>query len=308
MEWQQLEYFQVVARLEHFTRAAEQLSLSQPALSRAITRLEAELGVPLFERHGRRMRLTRYGRAFLAHVERAIQAVETGRRELADMAGPERGVVALAFLKTLGARVLPGALGAFRERYPEVRFQLSQSHSSALLDMLTSGEVDLCLFSLPEERPGMLWQPVLTEEIYVVVAPNHRLAGRETVRLADLAEEPMILLKPGYGMRRIIDGLFRQVGITPRIAFEGEDAATIAGLASAGLGVGFIPALAATARSGARYLRVSEPRCERIVALAWMEGRYLSAAAALFRDFMLAYFARIATTATAETPDSLSLG
>jgi len=298
MEWQQLEYFQVVARLEHFTRAAEQLSLSQPALSRAIARLEAELGVPLFERQGRRVRLTRYGRVFLAHAERALQAIDAGKREISDMAGPERGVVALAFLKTLGARVLPEALGAFRERHPAVRFQLTQNHSSALLDLLAEGEVDLCLFAPPEERPGMRWEPVLTEEIYVVAAPGHPLANREVIALAELANEPLILLKPGYGMRRITDALCRQAGFTPRIAFEGEDAATVTGLATAGLGVGFIPALAVAERPDARYLRVSEPRCERIIALAWMEERYLSAAATLFRDFTLAYFAELAQAPT----------
>jgi DNA-binding transcriptional LysR family regulator len=293
MEWQQLEYFQVVARMEHFTHAAERLSLSQPALSRAMARLEAELGAPLFERQGRRVRLTRYGRAFLAHTERALQAVEAGRREIADMAGPERGVVALAFLKTLGTRVLPDALRAFRDQRPDVRFQITQSHSSALLDLLTEGEVDLCLFSPPEERPGMCWEPLLTEPLYVVAALGHPLASREEIALAELAEEPLILLKPGYGMRRITDALCREAGFTPRIAFEGEDAATVTGLASAGLGIGFIPALAASERSDVRYLRVSAPRAERIIALAWMEGRYLSAAAALFRDFTLAYFAQL---------------
>ncbi len=294
MEWQQLEYFQVVARLEHFTHAAERLSLSQPALSRAMARLEAELGAPLFERQGRRVRLTRYGRVFLAHTERALQAVEAGKREIADMVGPERGVVALAFLRTLGARMLPDAIGAFRELHPNVRFQLTQNYASALLDLLIEGEVDLCLFSPPEERPGMRWEPVLTEAIYVVAGKGHRLADREVIALAELAEEPLILLKPGYGMRRITDALCRQAGFTPRIAFEGEDAATVAGLATAGLGVGFIPALAASEHSGARYLRVSDPGCERIIALAWMEGRYLSAAATLFRDFTRAYFAQIA--------------
>lgn len=293
MEWQQLEYFQVVARLEHFTHAAERLTLSQPALSRAIARLEAELGAPLFERQGRRVRLTRYGRVFLSYVDRAVQAVEAGKHEVADMAGPERGVVALAFLRTLGARVLPDALRGFRERHPDVRFQLTQNYASALLDLLMSGEVDLCLFSPPEERPGMRWEPLLTEELYVVVAPDHPLASRTSLVLAELAEEPLILLKPGYGMRGITDALCREAGFTPHVAFEGEDAATVMGLASAGLGVGFIPALAASERPDMRYLRVSAPRAQRIVALAWMEDRYLSAAATLFRDFTLAYFAQL---------------
>ncbi len=291
MEWQQLEYFTVVARTEHFTHAAERLTLSQSALSRAMARLEVELGAPLFERQGRRVRLTRYGRAFLLHAERALQAVEAGKREVADMVGPERGVVTVAFLRTLGAQMLPDAIRAFRDEHPGVRFRMTQSHASALLDLLMAGDVDLCLFSPPEDRPGMRWEPLLTEDLYVVVAAEHPLAGRESVALAELADEPLVLLKPGYGMRRIIDALCREAGFTPRVAFEGEDAETITGLASAGLGVGFIPALAVSERSNVRYLRVSAPRAQRIIALAWMEGRYLSAAATLFRDFTLAYFA-----------------
>jgi DNA-binding transcriptional LysR family regulator len=291
MEWQQLEYFQVVAQTEHFTRAAEQLSLSQPALSRAIARLEVELGAPLFERHGRGVRLTRYGRAFLAHADRALQAIAAGKREVHDMAGPEHGVVALAFLKTLGARILPEALSQFHERHPRVHFQLAQNHSLALLDLLAAGDVDLALFAAPVERSEITWKPVYSEEIYAVVAPGHRLASRESVALAELAEEPMILLKSGYSMRRVTDELCRRVGFSPRIAFEGEDAATVTGLATAGLGVGFVPALAAAERPDACYLPISEPRAERVIALAWMEKRYLSAATRLFRDFTLAYFA-----------------
>lgn len=293
MEWQQLEYFQVVARTEHFTRAAEQLALSQPALSRAIARLEAELGAPLFERQGRRVRLTRYGRAFLVRVDEAIQAIEAGRREISDMVGPERGIVALAFLKTLGARVLPEAISDFHRQHPDVTFQLAQNHSYALLDLLADGSADLALFAAPVERAGIHWEPVFSEEILAVVAPRHRLASRESVTLADLAGEPLILLKAGYSMRRVTDGLFRQAGYAPRIAFEGEDAATVVGLATAGLGVGFVPALAAAERPDARYLRIDEPHAERVIALAWMEGRYLSAAATLFRDFALAWFAEL---------------
>lgn len=293
MEWQQLEYFQVVARTEHFTRAAEQLALSQPALSRAIARLESELGAPLFERQGRRVRLTRYGRAFLARAEQALQAIEEGRREISDMVGPEHGIVALAFLKTLGARVLPEAISDFHRQHPDVTFQLTQNHSLALLDLLAEGAADLALFAAPVERTGVHWEPVFSEELLAVVAPRHRLATRESVALAELADEPLILLKAGYSMRRVTDALVRQVGFAPRIAFEGEDAATVTGLATAGLGVGFVPALAAAERPDARYLRISEPRAERVIALAWMEGRYLSAAARLFRDFALAWFAEL---------------
>src|SRR5947208_2509200 len=102
VEWQQLEYFREVAQHEHITQAASQLSVSQPAVSRSIARLEHELGVPLFERQGRSVKLNRYGRAFLAHVERALAEVSEGQRELSDMVGPVRGTVAIGFIHVVG--------------------------------------------------------------------------------------------------------------------------------------------------------------------------------------------------------------
>src|ERR671926_45590 len=105
-DWHLLECFRVAGRLQHVTRAAETLGTSQPALSRALARLQADLGVPLFQRAGRSLRLTRYGESFLARVERALSEIEEGRRELADLTEPERGVVALGFLRTLGAKFI----------------------------------------------------------------------------------------------------------------------------------------------------------------------------------------------------------
>src|SRR5689334_17906871 len=120
MEWQQLVYFREVARQEHFTLAAGELSISQPALSRSIARLESELGVPLFEREGRSVRLNRYGRSFLAHVERALDEMAVGERELADMSGPARGTVAIGFIHIMGTQLLPVLLRRFRADHPAV--------------------------------------------------------------------------------------------------------------------------------------------------------------------------------------------
>nr|WP_309485169.1 LysR family transcriptional regulator [Thermoactinomyces daqus] len=149
MEWQQLEYFRVVARLEHFTRAAEQLAISQPALSRSIAALEEEIGVPFFKREGRSVRLNRYGHLFLQHVERALAEIEKGKKKIDDLLNPERGLVSLAFLHTLGAQLIPSLLREFREANPFVRFQLYQNSAQHILTQLEAGEIDLCFTSPP---------------------------------------------------------------------------------------------------------------------------------------------------------------
>src|SRR5215475_6223711 len=142
-DWHLLESFRVAGRLQHVTRAAQELGTSQPALSRALARLQADLGVPLFERVGRSLRLTRYGEVFLARVERALGEIEDGRRELLDLAEPERGTVSFGFLRTLGAKYIPDLVRRFTVAHPKVRFTFVQNNSAAIEGELERGELDL---------------------------------------------------------------------------------------------------------------------------------------------------------------------
>jgi len=294
MELQQLKYFQTVARLQHFTHAAEELFISQPSLSRAIANLEEELGAPLFDRLGRQVRLNRLGRTFLRRVERIFVELEEGKHEVADLIGPERGVVTFAFLHTVGARLLPGLLSSFRAQHPHIDFRLSQNSAGLMLQQLEEGEIDLCIASPSYQKAGIGWVNLMTEELFLAVPPNHPLAGRGSVRLIEVAEENFISLKPANGIRQITDNLCRQAGFEPKIAFEGEEMNTARGLVAAGLGVSLVPELAWQGISDPlpARLRIEEPLCQRTIGLAWMEERYLSAAARLFRTFIIDYFAQ----------------
>jgi len=290
VEWHQLEYFREVARQQHFTQAARQLAISQPALSRSIARLERELGVPPFDRTGRSIRLNRYGKTFLTRVERAFSEVAEGQRELADMVGPARGTVAIGFIHILGTQLLPILLRGFRSKYPAIDFKLFQGSTAALLEQLTAGDTDLCLMATHPERPDLEWERLFEEEIYAVVPPDHRLAGRESVRLTELASEPFITFKPGWGLRQLNDELCLQAGFSPRTTFEGEEVATVHGLVAAGLGVALIPRSPAPREARASWLHVTEPRCQRTIGVAWIRDRYLSAVATQFRNFVTESF------------------
>jgi DNA-binding transcriptional LysR family regulator len=291
MEWQQLEYFQTLARIQHVTRAAESLSLSQPALSRSIARLEEELGVPLFERQGRSIMLNRYGQLFLKRVNRILKEFEEGKQELSDLIHPEHGEVALGFLHTLGTSLIPDVIGAFRAQSPAVSFQLIQNHSYSLLEHLDAGELDLCVLAEPTEtNMPIQWTPLWSEELFAIVPLGHPLAGERSILLEEIAHESFIFLKKGYALRRTTDRLFQQIGVSPHITFEGEEAATVAGLVAAGLGVSLLPDLRGLDKSKIVHIPVREPKCERVIGMALVEGGYLSPAALRFKEFVLDYF------------------
>jgi DNA-binding transcriptional LysR family regulator len=288
VEWQQLEYFHTVARLQHMTLASEALAISQPALSRAIGRLERELGVPLFERNGRSIALNRYGRLFLRRADRMLKEFAEGKQELEDLLHPERGELSLGFLHTLGVQSVPDLIKAFRDDHPDIRFQLHQNSTQYLLDQLASGDVDLVLASPRETKLQIRWAELWSEELFVVVPNGHRLAGSGSIQLEDIRGEPIISFKQGYGLRKITDKLFQEAGFSPDIRFEGEEAHTIAGLVAAGLGVAILPEMKGI-DSGLTLLSVRNPGCRRAIGIAWMEGRYLSPAAERFRQFVIDY-------------------
>lgn len=293
MEWQQLEYFQTLARMQHMTRAAETLSLSQPALSRSIARLEEELGVPLFDRQGRTIILNRYGQLFLKRVNRILMEFNVGKQELYELIHPEFGEVALGFLHTLGTSLIPDLIGAFRSESPKISFQLIQSHSYSLLEHLNAGELDLCLIAEPTEtKIPIQWTPLWSEEIFIILPQEHPLAGAESLMLDEISDESFIFLKKGYALRETTDRLFQQMGISPKIAFEVEESPTVAGLVAAGLGVSLLPD-AGLDKSKIAHIRVRKPKCQRVIGMALVEGRYLSPAALRFKQFVMDYFDRL---------------
>ncbi|WP_423835485.1 LysR family transcriptional regulator [Streptomyces tubbatahanensis] len=287
-----LAQFAAVARHEHVTRAAQELGVPQSSLSRALARLEADLGVALFARHGRTVSLTPAGRTFLAAAERALTAVEQGAEAVRSDADPATGKVAFGFLHTLGWETVPELLRAFRADHPRVRFALVQNYGDAMLERLRAGELDLCLTSPVPDAPDLVARRLDEQRLRLVVPDDHRLARRKRIRLAEAAEESFVTLEPGYGMRRLLDTMCAEAGFTPRIAFEGEEAETIRGLVAAGLGVALLPP-PVFPRPGVREVAVTAPRAVREIGLAWSAGRPDTPPVAAFKAFLLSRRGRL---------------
>lgn len=290
MELLQLKYFQTAARMQHMTKAAHSLHISQPALSKMIASLEAELGTKLFERERKSIRLNEHGKLFLRQVDIALQALEDGKLQLQDANGCVSAVITLDV--RVSSHLLPDLLADFRKEWPHAEFQLQQ-HVSSFEGMPS---FDLCLSDGATPPKGTASVCLLEEEIVVAVPAEHPLADRNHVSLQELKEESFITLPPGKSLRETTDAFCRLAGFTPRIRFESDDPATVRGLIRSGQGVAFLPVVTWGGSTGPDVvqLRLEESWCKRSISLSWPKDRYLMHTAVLFRDFAIRYFARLA--------------
>lgn len=290
MEWQQLEYFRVLAKRLHFTQSAEELAISQPALSRSMAKLEEELGVPLFERYGRSIKLSQFGQLFLPRVERAIREIQNGLEEIQQYKNPLSGLVSLSFLHTLGTNIVPDVLGKFNQAYPHVEFRLSQNANPFILDQLLDGEFDICFMSQPESQEGIIWRELFLEPLFAFVPLNHPLGNCPAARLEQFKDDSFIAVQKGFSLRIIMDEMCKMAGFEPKILFEGEEVATALGLVGAGLGIALLPDVVGLDYSKTNRINIIEPLCQRQIGLAWAKKRHLSPSAELFRQYVLKYF------------------
>ncbi|WP_040207583.1 LysR family transcriptional regulator [Neobacillus jeddahensis] len=293
MELLQLQYFQTVARLEHMTKAAAELQIAQPSLSKTITRLEEDLGVPLFDRKNRQLQLNEFGKLFLQRVNRIILELNEGKRELVELADQGQTQITLAVSIP---RVLPELLSSFLRQFPDIKFQQVLESTSSMRNLLEKAKIDFCISSVPLEGDDIIWEPLVTEEIYLVVPPGHRLAGREKIRLEEVKDESFISMNTGFGFRNVTDEFCRKAGFVPNIAFEGDEPGVIGDLVRQGLGVAFIPEISWMNKENPfpNKLHIMEPNCQRTIGLGWSKRRFLSNPSQQFRKYVLDYFSKIA--------------
>lgn len=289
MNLDELRWFVRVAEREHVTSAAEELNISQPALSRALARMQRRLGVELFDRSGRRLRLNRYGEVYLGHARRALAELDAGERALVEMTGTESGLVSLGFAPTLGTWLVPALVSGFRERHAGAEFQLHQDPVRLLVEALHRGALDLVVTPRPGEI-GLGWRALGSERLELAVPPRHRLASRRRVRLEEASAEPFVMLKHAFDFRDLAEDLCRSAGFEPESAFEAEDVASARALVAAGLGVAVVPPLhgggAGDAR-GAVQIELSDANATRTIGIVWDERRYRSPITEAFRTFVV---------------------
>jgi LysR family transcriptional regulator, hydrogen peroxide-inducible genes activator len=287
METHQLRYFLAVVQTGRFTAAARQCNVSQPSLSIQIAKLESELGGPLFERTRKGGRLTARGEAFLPRVKVILEQMESAREDAKALSGLTLGKVSLGCMPTTGAHLLPPILTAFRKGYPKIQVQLKEASSPDLARDLEQGEVELAILDEAGLRPALAHQTVLTEELLLALPVKHLLAGKKSLALKQVADEPFILMKTGHGFRQITLELYRKAGLEPKVVFESGGIETVQALVAAGLGISLVPQMVAKF-PGVAYARIASAKAERTLSLAWRKKAALSSAAEALRTTILA--------------------
>ncbi|GAA1134523.1 LysR family transcriptional regulator [Kribbella jejuensis] len=237
----QLEYFVTVVGEGSFTKAADLLHVTQPALSHQIRALERSAGGPLLERLPRTVRLTPTGRAMLPHARATLADAERAQCAARQAAGLEVGELQIATLYSITLGVLPAALRQWRQTRPNVGIRLFEHrHTDELVDAMHAGQADLAVGPEPENWPGFT-RVLGIEELVVVVAADDPAATGDTVNLYDLKERSWVHYAPDHGLADVLDNACAQAGFEPRIAVRTEQTAAAPALAAAGLGPALVP-------------------------------------------------------------------
>lgn len=269
--------------LGHVTETAAALGTSQPTLSRSLARIEAELGVHVFERTPAGLEVTPDGRVVLDAARDLVVRHEQLRADLANRLDPDTGIVRLAFLDSMATTLVPKLLRAFHAEAPAVKVVLSQEPAHDIRSDLDRGAVELGLTMDRAEDLG--WLAVQRERLVVVVPPTHRFRDRTRIDLAALADDELVTTPPGFGHSALVQALLAEAGVSPRISFESADLATIEGLVAAGLGVAIVPE-AFAGQSGSVGLALSSASATRTIGLTWRTDRPLAPPAERFLAFV----------------------
>jgi LysR family transcriptional regulator, cyn operon transcriptional activator len=289
MELRHLRYFVAVAEAENVSRAAARVRISQPALSRQIHDLEAELGVALFERAGRTLRLTGAGEDLLAHGRKVLNEAEAFRERARALHRGDVGVLHVGATPQTLQRLFPAVLERFRELLPSVDVRLAEGHPAALLDLLRRGELHLA-FTVYQPELRTACRPAGVAPL-LVVSNGKRRVGRKTVEVRALEDVPLLLLQRGFGTRDLFDAACQVAHIRPTIFLESSAPATLLSLAQAGSGVAILPATVALPRTGVqvqRLLQDGKPLVARL-AVHWNPQRHLPPYAERFAEVLAAH-------------------
>jgi DNA-binding transcriptional LysR family regulator len=285
----QLRAFVAVAETEHFTRGAEKLNLSQSAVSTLVRQLEKNLGLRLFDRHTRLLRLTEAGAEVLPIVKRAITDIEgvvDSTRELNQL---RRGRVSVAAGTVQAALLLPHPIREFCSRHPMISVSLHDVAEKVVVEMVRTGIADLGVGTLPDGEPDLVGITLMTDPFLVVMPQNHPLMAKRELVWRDLLDVPLIGPHPENPIRTRLDGALAREGITLRRLYDVLLPLTIIGMVEAGLGVAVMTAaVTRLANSMALATRTPiKPLIERKISLIWRKDRSLSPVAVQFRDVML---------------------
>ena len=284
-----LRYFATLAHLEHYTKAAEILSITQPSLSHAISSLEKELGVKLFEKDGRNVVLTKCGQAFLVDVEQAMNMLDTSVNKL-QMTGFGEGRIDIAELRVLSSTVVPnfvkGFLDSSSNKKIDFHFHSSTGLTFDMIQGLKERKYDIAFCSKMDNEPLIEFTPVAKQELVLIVPKGHPLEDRTSIDLKDSLAYPHIVFSKRSGLRQVIDKLFEKCGGYPEIAYSMEEDQGVAGLVGAGFGIAVVPKMPILSYMPVSIIEIATPSWERLFYMATLKNVYQAPVVMNFKKYV----------------------
>lgn len=276
-----LTYFIEVARHESFTKAAQALHVSQPSISKMIKNLEDELGVPLFYRTSKQVRLTDAGMAIFTRAQQTIESLRSLTADLADIIHVRKGQIKIG-IPPMVETFFPKAIGAFKKQYPEIAIELFEVGSKKVESSIIEGTLDTGVVMLPVKRQDELnLLSFIEDPVMVIVHPEHPLAEKNAVSIKELQNEPLILFREDFALHDHILDKFAQSGFKPKIVCESSQWDFMVNIVEARLGIAFLPKIVCSKLSShcIKSLELKETISPWHLAIAWKKNAYLPFAA-----------------------------
>lgn len=291
MNLNHLSYFRVLAKLEHYTQAAEELSITQPSLSHAMSALERDLGTYLFEKQGRNIKLTKYGKIYYEYVDKALSELERGEKKIKELTNVSTGTIELGYIYTLGPNFVPKLIKKFTnaDENKNIKFLFGQGTTKSLIKDLKEEKYDMVFCSLVNDEPDIEFIPIAHEELVVIVSNEHPLAKSEFIDLREVDSYPFIGFSEKSGIRSLISNLFKEVDIKPNIICEVEEDNAVAGLVEINYGIAVVPKISSLKYYNVKVLPIINPKHERFIYLATLKNRYLTPSVNLFKKYSVEY-------------------
>ncbi len=285
----QLKYFLALAKTLHYTKTAKELHISQPSLSYAISELEKELSVRLFEKENKKVTLTVYGQHFLPYVEKSLSLLSEGKQVLEQVAGAAEKVVNLGYFHSISASFVPSVIQEFyrQEGSKEIRFRFSEETSYDICSKIIDGKLDFGFTLHPTTQLQSV--PVMRQSLYLAVPASHPLAGRSSVSFRDFSDEPIIMLDRSSKLREQISQLYQRQGVIPNEVFEVRECNSALQYVGMNFGVSILPMVPAMDNDNIAVIPISDQDKEfiRTVLFAWPYRRPLSPSAQKVVDFIV---------------------
>lgn len=288
MNLQQLEYLKIIAETENFTTASKLLSVTQPALSKSISKLENELNVPLFEKSGRNIKLTRFGKIFLTHSNLALTEIERGVKELQDIINPVTGTISISSTSSIGTYFMPFIISDFLNKSPNSNFKFNHQSVPGILKDLKSGKIDLGFYDYIDSidsHTDIESIPIKREKYVLIVPKNHILSTRTEISLKELKDESFVAFCESSKDNML--SYSEYLGYIPKISIQPSESSMLEGLVAAGAGISLVPNTPVINTNTLSIIKIKENIKDRVIYMGYLKDSYMSPISKVFKDYVV---------------------